>query len=146
MSHWFKLILNHALSKYILLDERHTSMPSSKRRLLILLLISGCIMILFLCTWASAPKLSNQFGWGWKNTFPDHLHYHGRDYSVGFSGCRKSTDVGQVEQIGTMPMLFGSSYPMFAGQNEVKSHGTVIIIYVEKNTGCYISYALEGSP
>jgi hypothetical protein len=88
--------------------------------------------------------LSNHFGWGWKNTFPDHLHYHGRDYALVPSGCQTRSDIGQVEQIGTMPMLFGSSYPMFADQTIVRSKGLVMRIFVDKNKNCYVKYAIEG--
>jgi hypothetical protein len=134
------------LDRYVLLNERYDIMTSSRRRLLILLLIFGCIMILFLCSWFSRGTIINHLGWGWENNLPDHLNYHERSYALGISGCKTRTEIGQTQQIGTLPMLFGSSYPMFAAQNQVRSNGVVMLIFVEKNQSCYITYTLEGSP
>ena len=104
-------------------------MPLLKqKRGLLLFIIGGCIVIVLL--WFNGQYIANKFGWGWQNNFPDHLHYQGRDYSLGISECQTSTNIKQlfpsITQIGTMPMVLGSSYPQLAPTNQVKSHGTVI--------------------
>jgi hypothetical protein len=124
-------------------------MQFAKQKRILLLFISGCILIVLL--WFNGQYIANKFGWGWENNFPDHLHYQGRNYSLGvISGCRTRTDVEKqfpaIMQFGTLPMLFGSSYPLFAPANQVKSHGIVISIFAEESETCYKTYTLEGGP
>lgn len=123
-------------------------MPLSKQKLILALLSSICIVIALLGF--NGQYIANRLGWGWRNNLPDHLNYHGRAYSLGISGCRTRTDVEglvpSIVQIETMPMLFGSSYPQFAPENQVRSNGVVVLIFVEESNTCYRTYALEGGP
>jgi hypothetical protein len=124
-------------------------MSYSKRKLLLLsLIIGGCIVIALL--WLSGPKVANRLGWAWGDNFPDHLYYHGRSYSLGLSGCKTLNDIRNnqmaITQIGTVPIVFGSSSPMFAPQDQVESKSVVIQIFVKEKNNCYRTYVLEGSP
>ena len=123
-------------------------MPLPKQKRIIMPFIGGSIIIILL--WFNGQYIANRFGWGWENNFPDHLHYQGRDYSLGISGCQTKTDIEKlfptITQIGTMPMISGSSYPQFAPENQVKSHGVVMSIFVEQSKACYKTYELEGGP
>ncbi len=124
-------------------------MLSVKPKLIMLLIIGVCIVIVLL--WFNGQYIANKFGWGWKNTVSDLLHYQGRTYSLDrISGCQTRTTIEKqfptITQFGTLPVLFGSSNPLFAPENQVKSHGTLMSIIVEENKTCYKTYTIEGGP
>lgn len=120
-----------------------------KQKRIIPFIIGGCIVIVLL--WFNGQYVASKFGWGWKNTVPDYLHYQGRTYSLDrISGCQTRTTIEKqfptITQFGTLPVLFGSSNPLFAPENQVKSHGTLMSIIVEENKTCYKTYTIEGGP
>lgn len=105
------------------------------------------------------PWSANHFGYALpgKDRLPYRITYQGRSYSnpyecAGDTWCNPTDkicstkqqlieqNVWPLKQVGTIPTLFGKSYPILAPPN------AETFILVLDHDDCYLIYSLEGGP
>ncbi len=125
------------------------------------------IVISFFVWNMEGPWLANHFGFALPGDggLPYRISYGGRDYAnlytcarAGWcpntatgSLCRNKEKVQQLDtwpliQVGSVPTMIGSSYSLMVSQSSISSKQTIMAVYVEYKTDCYILYGIEGGP
>lgn len=116
-----------------------------------------CCIVIAAMLWLTGPRVANHFGWLWQGTLPDHVDYAGRTYAPGYSGRCLTVDEAKqtlinagdkLIQAGSVPAMLGVSAPLFVESSDgnTPAFSLIMQVYVEKNSGCYVSYGIEGGP
>ena len=133
------------------------------------LILGGLLIIVisFFLWNMGAPWLANHFGFALPGDggLPYRISYGGRDYAnlntcaragwcpntANDSLCRDKEKVQQLNpwpliQVGSVTTMIGSPYSLMASQADISSKRTIMLVYVEYKTDCYILYTIEGGP